>query len=224
MVEQGYLPNRRCFLTGAALTAGLFSFNLAAQTAQTKPEKDSELFVIGPKPGYTPQIGTLVSMLTYIQSAVTSSVKGLTMADLDHLFDANANTIGALLLHLAATETYYGMNTFENKKWDSWSDDLKSKWDPAMNLGDAGRKTIHGHDLDYYLNVLHETREHSLAEFRKRDDRWLLSTDTEQFGSSEKTNIYLKWFHVCEHESHHTGQIAFLTKRLPGAKIKPEGS
>jgi hypothetical protein len=64
--------------------------------------------VIGPKPGYTPQVGTLVSMLTYIQTAVTSSVKGLTMADLDHLFDANANTIGALLLHLAATETYYG--------------------------------------------------------------------------------------------------------------------
>src|ERR1700733_6469606 len=124
------LPNRRCFLTGAALTAGLFSFNLAAQTAETKPEKDSGLFIIGPKPGYTPQIGTLVSMLTYIQSAVTSSVKALTMADLDHLFDANANTIGALLLHLAATETYYGMNTFEKKKWESWSDTLKTKWDP----------------------------------------------------------------------------------------------
>jgi hypothetical protein len=62
------------------------------------------------------------------------------------------------------------MNTFENKKWDSWSDDLKKKWDPAMNLGEAGRKTIKGHDLDYYLNILRETREHSLAEFRKRDD------------------------------------------------------
>jgi len=64
------------------------------------------------------------------------------MANLDFLFDANANTIGALLLHLAATETYYGMNTFENKKWDSWSDDVKKKWDAAMNLGEAGRKTI----------------------------------------------------------------------------------
>jgi len=83
-------------------------------------------------------------MLTYIQTAVTSSVKGLSMANLDFLFDANANTIGALLLHLAATETYYGMNTFENKKWDSWSDDVKKKWDAAMNLGEAGRKTIKG--------------------------------------------------------------------------------
>jgi uncharacterized damage-inducible protein DinB len=217
------LPNRRRFLAAAALTAGMYSVNLAAQTAGTKPETDSGLFVIGPKPGYTPQIGTLVSMLTYIQSAVLQSVKGLTLADLDYLFDADANTIGALLLHLAATEVYYGMNTFENKKWDSWSDEIKKQWDPAMNLGDAGRKVIKGHVLDYYLNVLHETREHSLAEFRKRDDKWLLSTDTEQFGSKEKTNIYWKWFHVCEHESHHTGQIAFLTKRLPGAKTKSEG-
>jgi hypothetical protein len=156
----------------------MYGLNLAAQPADAKMEGDSSLLVIGPKPGYTPQVGTLVSMLTYIQTAVTGSVKGLTTADLDHLFDANANTIGALLLHLAATETYYAMNTFENKKWDSWSDDVKKKWDPAMNLGDAGRKTIKGHDLDYYLNILHETREHSLAEFRKRDDRWLLSTDT----------------------------------------------
>ena len=212
-MNSNFSSNRRCFLTGAALTAGMYGLNLAAQSAETKTEKDSGIYVIGPKPGYTPQVGTLVSMLTYIQTAVTSSVKGLTMADLDYLFDANANTIGALLLHLAATETYYGMNTFENKKWDF-----------AMNLGDAGRKAIKGHDLDYYLNILHETREHSLAEFRKRDDQWLLSTDTEQFGSSDKINIYWKWFHVCEHESHHTGQIAFLTKRLPGAKAAPAGS
>jgi len=130
-MNSNFSSNRRCFLTGAALTAGMYGLNLAAQSAETKTEKDSGIYVIGPKPGYTPQVGTLVSMLTYIQTAVTSSVKGLTMADLDYLFDANANTIGALLLHLAATETYYGMNTFENKKWDSWSDDLKKKWDFA---------------------------------------------------------------------------------------------
>jgi hypothetical protein len=132
------LPNRRHFLTGAAITAGIYGLNLLtpyAQGADIKKEGDPNLFVIGPEPGYTPDIGTLVSMLTYMNAAVTGPLKGLTMADLDHLFDANANTIGALLLHLAATETYYGMNTFENKKWGSWSDDIKKKWDPAMNLG-----------------------------------------------------------------------------------------
>ena len=47
--------------------------------------------------------------------------------------------IGALMLHLAATETYYQMNTFDGIKWDSWSKSIKEKWDPAMDLGDAGR-------------------------------------------------------------------------------------
>jgi hypothetical protein len=70
---------------------------------------------------------------------------------LDYLVDRIANTIGALMLHLAATETYYQLNTFESKKWDTWPDSVKQQWDAAMNLGDAGRKTIKGNDRDYYL-------------------------------------------------------------------------
>jgi uncharacterized damage-inducible protein DinB len=196
---------------------GIGGVSLLPESASAATEG---LNIIGPKPGYSPQIGTLVSMLTWMQEmgiggAVRPSL-GLTQANLDYLFDSHANTIGALLLHLAATETYYQMNTFEGKKWDSWSAEVKQKWDPAMNLGQAGRDTIKGHDLDYYLKILKETREKSLAEFRKRDDAWLMSVD-EQWPWGP-TNNYCKWFHVCEHISHHAGQIAFLTSRLPGAK------
>jgi hypothetical protein len=174
--------------------------------------------VLGPRPGYSPQIGTFVSQLTWMREAngVLRATQGLTQADLDYLFDKNANTIGALMLHLAATETYYQMNTFDGMKWDSWSDDVKKKWDAAMNLGDAGRKTIKEHDRDYYVNILHEVREKTLSEFRKKDDAWFLASDKSwPWGP---TNNLCKWFHVCEHEAHHTGQIAMLRKRLPGAK------
>jgi uncharacterized damage-inducible protein DinB len=124
------------------------------------------------------------------------------------------------MLHLAATETYYQLNTFEGKKWDSWPDSVKQQWDAAMELGDAGRKAIKGHDRDYYLNILHEIRAKTLAEFAKRDDAWFLAADKDwPWGP---TNNYCKWFHVCEHEAHHTGQIAFLRKRLPGAKADSE--
>jgi uncharacterized damage-inducible protein DinB len=176
---------------------------------------DEDINIIGPKPGYSPQVGTLVSMLTWMRRAVLRSTKDLSQAELDHLFDSQANTIGALMLHLAATETYYQMNTFEGMKWGSWSDEIKRKWDPAMNLGDAGRHTIKGHEREYYLNILRETREKSLAEFAKRDDRWLMTVDKDWVWGP--TNNYCKWFHVCEHESHHSGQIAFLRKRVPGA-------
>jgi uncharacterized damage-inducible protein DinB len=141
----------------------------------------------------------------------------MSQADLDFLLDAKANTIGALLWHLAATDHYYGLNTFDGLKWDSWPDTEKKKWDVPMSLGDPARKAIKGNGLDYYLNLLHETREHTLAELKKRDDKWLMAIDKD-FGA----NNYGKWFHVAEHESNHDGQIKFLKSRLPGAKPAAE--
>ena len=200
--RRSFLKTAACFSAGA----GVLSLPPAALAADDRPN------VLGPRTGYSPQIGTLVSMLTWMRNAVPSAAHGLTQAQLDHLFDKDANTIGALLLHLAATETYYALHTFGGVGWGRWPADVARKWDPAMNLGDAGRETIKGHDLDYYLNILKETREKSLAEFRKRDDQWLMAVDERwPWGP---TNNYCKWFHVCEHESHHAGQIAFLAKRV----------
>jgi uncharacterized damage-inducible protein DinB len=212
-------PDRRSFLKGsAALTAGFSALFGALSLPGTAEASDSNLNMLGPRSGYTPQVGTFVSLLTWMREAngVISATKGLTKEDLDYLIDPKANSIGALMLHLAATETYYQLNTFEGKKWDSWPDSVKQQWDAAMNLGDAGRKTIKGHDRDYYLNILQETRAKTLAEFSNRDDAWFLAPDKDW--PRGPTNNYCKWFHVCEHEAHHTGQIAFLRKRLPGAK------
>jgi hypothetical protein len=44
-------------------------------------------------------------MMTWMRASVLRSVRGLSQKDLDYLLDAKANSIGALLLHLAATET-----------------------------------------------------------------------------------------------------------------------
>jgi hypothetical protein len=157
-------------------------------------------------------------MLTWMREAngVLSATKGLSQADLDVLFDKNANSIGALMLHLAATETYYQMNTFEGKKWDSWSDAVKHQWDPAMNLGDEGRKTIKGHDREYYVEILQTVGAKALEEFRKRDDVWLMAVDKDfPLGSDQQL---LQMVSCLRARTHHTGQIALLRKRLPGAK------
>jgi Protein of unknown function (DUF664) len=210
---------RNFFKQTVAMTAALSGFGLSA-SATPGAGSDADMNILGPKPGYSPQIGTMVSMLTWMQPAVVGAVKGMSVEDLDHLFDARANSIGALLLHLAATETYYQMNTFDGMDWDSWPAAVKQKWDPAMNLGDAGRKTIKGHPLDFYLEALRTAREKTLAEFKKRDDAWFMAVDkTWGWGP---TNNFCKWFHVCEHESHHAGQIDLLKKRLPGAKPDAE--
>src|ERR1700743_1952946 len=170
----GSISNRRGFLKNStALGFGLCGLSAAALLPPPAQAADAAgLDILGPKPGYSPQVGTLVSMLTWMREAngIITATKGLTEADLDHLFDANANSIGALMLHLAATETYYQMNTFDGMKWDSWPQSVKKQWDAASELGDAGRKTIKGHDRDYYLNILQQVRAKSLREFKKRDD------------------------------------------------------
>jgi uncharacterized damage-inducible protein DinB len=206
-------PTRRTFFkTAAALSLGAPGLSLWPVPAFAD---DNDENVIGRK-GYSLQIGTLVSMMTWMRSAVLRSVKGMSQKDLDFLLDEKANTIGALLMHLAATDRIYQINTFEQNPLKDLPASYKEKWEVAMNLGEPARKAIQGNNLDYYLNLLEETRERTFAEFRKRDDTWLLAVDQEwPWGP---TNNYCKWFHVCEHESNHNGQIKFLKTRLPGAK------
>ena len=210
-------PGRRSFIkTATALTTGLTGIAVFPQTgwAMDKIPEDG-IHIIGPKEGFSPQIGTLVSMMNWMRMVVLHSVNNMTKDELDYLHDPKSNTIGAMLLHLAATEAFYKANTFEGRS--EYNDAEKAKWQAAMGLGDLGRKTIKGNDLNYYLNILKETRESTLAEFKKRDDKWLMKVDPEFFGN-QPTNNYCKWFHVCEHESNHNGQIKWIKSRLPGAK------
>jgi len=216
MISVECLLNRRNFLLGTAgVTVGLSTRDVFSGSAGAAENAR----IIGPQPGFTPEIGTLTSMLAFTRAQVERNVKGLSQQDLDYLLDANANTIGALLLHLAATETYYQMNTFDGMKWDSRPDEVKKKWDIPMNLGEQARKSIKGNSLDYYLDALHQAREKSLSEFRRRDDKWLATLVTDGDFSA---NNYAKWFHVAEHESNHDGQIKFLKRRVPGAKPESE--
>jgi hypothetical protein len=153
-------------------------------------------------------------MMQWMRRVVLQSVEGLGRADLDYLHDGKANSIGAMLLHLAGLETFYQLNTFAGRKWGNWDEAVGRKWNAAVNLGEEARQAIRGNPPAYYLDRLHETREKTLSEFKKRDDAWLLAVDSDFVWGP--TNNYCKWFHVCEHESNHNGQIRWIKSRLPG--------
>ena len=209
--------NRRGFIRKAAtLTTGIVGVSFFSSNCFSKDIADEGMNVIGPKDGFSPQVGTLVSMMNWMRDTILWPVQNMTVEQLDYLHDSKSNSIGAMLLHLAATERYYQLHTFEGKKWGAWDESIKKRWDIPMELGEAARKTIKGKSLDYYLNELKEVRENTLTELRKRDDKWLLAIDKE-WGWGP-TNNYCKWFHVCEHESNHNGQIKWIKSRLPGAK------
>lgn len=209
--------NRRQFLHRASAVTAIVGLSLlpGLSQAHSLPE-DERPNVIGPRAGYTPHMGTLLSMMTWMRRVILSPVRGMTVEQLDFVLDEHANSIGSMLMHLAATERFYQIHTFEGKAWGDWSEKDNKRFGVAMGLGAEARKTIKGNPLSFYTDALDEVRKITLAEFKKRDDNWLFTVD-EKWGWGP-TNNYCKWFHVCEHESNHNGQIKFIKSRLPGAK------
>jgi len=206
---------RRNFIKKTSIaTIGIGSIlSVSANAACTPISTQDNINIVGPKEGFSPQIGTLVSMMNWMRSVILSPVRGMSVEDLDYLHDENANSIGAMLMHLAATERFYQIHTFEGKTWGDWSDKDRQKWNTASGLGQQARQSIKGNNLDYYLSQLNEVRQQTLKELAKRDDQWLLAVD-HNWGWGP-TNNYCKWFHVCEHESNHNGQIKWIRSRLP---------
>ncbi len=207
--------DRRKFIKKSSLLAlGTGSLLALPHSAMANPIVSQDgINIIGPKKGYSQQIGTLVSMMDWMRMVILLPVKNMSIEDLDYLVDENANSIGAMLMHLAATERFYQIHSFEGKEWGDWEEEDIKNWSIASGLGEEAQKTIKGNDLDFYLQKLKDVREVTLKEFAKRDDKWLMTVD-EQWPWGP-TNNYCKWFHVCEHESNHNGQFKFIKSRLP---------
>ena len=204
--------DRRKFIRNSALWATGFATATLPSWAQPVQTREG-LFIVGPREGFTPRLGTLLSTMTMMRSMLVRQVESLNSKQLDHQVDEQSNSIGAMLMHLAATEKYYQLNTFENMSWGSWGSHVKQEWDVPMNLGAAAREQIKGHSIDYYLQHLENVRADTVEMFAKLDDQWL--DQAEPFFGGQPTNNHAKWFHVCEHESNHNGQIKFIKKRFP---------
>jgi uncharacterized damage-inducible protein DinB len=211
--NKGYSDRRGFIKTSAGIISGM-AFIPHVGAGEIFTPADS-IHIIGPVAGYSPQVGTLVSMLNWMQDSLLNVTKGLTQAELDYLHDKKANSIGAMLMHIAAIEVIYQDMTFYGHK--ALSESNEKKWSVAMDLGEAAQKQIKGKSLDYYLGSLKEVRDQTLAELKKKDDQWLAAVDP-TFFDGQPTNNYCKWFHVCEHIGNHRGQITWIRKRLPGAK------
>jgi len=164
--------------------------------------------LIGDVPGFTPQVARLVSMMNYVRSTTIKAVTDLGVDELDYLLDGQSNSIGALLLHIAAAEAGYQAATFDARDMNR---EEKEKWGAALELGTRARSEIRGNDLAYYQDRLEQVRAKTLTELGRRDDRWL--EEETSFGNGQRVNNYFKWFHVIGHEINHRGQIRWLRSR-----------
>ena len=182
--------------SGLSLIIILFLLNSPALNAQS---------IKAPR-GYSTQIGNLVSMMEDLKRRVTGSVENLSLEQTDFLLDEEANRIGALILHLAATEKYYQVYTFENRGFNR---EEKEMWDTPLNLGEKARGTIIDQPISYYLEIWNEVRKETLRLLKTKDDKWLNSKVKES-----NMNNHWAWYHVMEHQANHMGQIRLIVKRM----------
>ncbi|RSK42063.1 DinB family protein [Mangrovimonas spongiae] len=174
----------------------IFLFSVFTASSQYKVE---------PPKGFSQNIGNMVSMLDNLKDRVERLVKDLNEEQTDFLIDENANRIGAIIYHLAATEAYYQIYTFEGRQFN---EEEKVMWETALSLGEKARQDIQGKPIKYYLNIYDDVRKKTKKLLKQKDDTWF----------SEKNGVmtnHWAWFHVMEHQANHMGQLAFLTKRLP---------
>ena len=167
--------------------------------------------LIEPLPDYSPHMGVLVATMTRCREKTIKLVESLTVYQLDYLFDDEANTIGTLLLHIAAIEAAYQENTFYGDNILNNPERIK-KWYTPMYMGEDARKTIRGNPASYYLDELAAMREKTLAQFRQYDDDWLWIQHSQ---NESVANNYWKWFHVYEDEINHRGEISWMLSRIP---------
>lgn len=167
--------------------------------------------VITPAPGFNPQIGLLVSTLEICRDTTIRWVEDLTIYQLDFLYDAHANTIGALLLHIAAIEAAIQESSFTGRSILDNPDRIK-KWRVPMNLGDQARREILRQPVEFYLQELEQIRNRTLEQFKQLDDEWLWQEFT---WNNQVFNNYWRWYHVYEDEINHRGEISWLKSRIP---------
>ena len=178
------------------LCAGLLLLGTATLCAQS---------VIKAPKKYDTQIGNIVAMLEDLKTRVTYSVQNISDAETDFLLDEQANRVGALIYHLAATEKYYQLYTFENRTFNA---EEKAMWDAALNLGDEAREKFTGKPIKYYLKIWDEVRNETLKLLKTKDDAWF-NAMIAQGGM----NNHWAWYHVMEHQANHMGQIRLILKR-----------
>lgn len=176
---------------------------------QIREKLENKTFKVETLEGYSPQIGHLVSMMNYARYTTLNAVKGLTVEQLDYLPTKDGNTIGALLLHMAAIEFGFQIGFFDNRKPNKQESE---DWGAAYDLGEAGRREIKGYPLEFYIEKLELVRNRTLEELKKRNDEWLYE---KAIWDGNSSNNYFIWFHTFEDEINHRGQIRIIKKMLP---------
>ncbi len=157
--------------------------------------------------GFTPRLGVFRAQLEDVRRGTLRYVAGLDQSQLVWSPQANIESIGTLLLHIAAVErSWIGEDIARRPMGEEWAIAFPIRF---------GIEQIQGQPLEYFLARLASTRDETRAVLSSLTDEDL-SRDVAPLDPGDSTETYtIEWIlhHCVEHEAHHRGQIALL-KRL----------
>lgn len=159
----------------------------------------------------TPRVSYWYSMLQEVRERLLNIIGDLDEETLDFTPDErNFETIGTLLLHIAAIEWSWVFEDIDGLEMDY------EKFKHAFALrSDVDIPQLKGKKKLFYLNQLKEVREEVFQRLTRFSDK-----DLEKIVESDAEKFSVEWvlFHILEHESMHIGQILLL-KRLHTNRI-----
>lgn len=161
-------------------------------------------FRIGPRAGRAPRLETLASELASSRHFLLRATRGLDADALRASPTPAANTVGALLCHIAAAERMFQRLTGEGTGF------LEEDADYAGAFR-FERDPLRGESIDAYVAHLADVRGTTMALFSSRSDRWL---DEPRTFAGHPSNNHYYWLHLLMDEARHTGQIILARKYL----------
>jgi uncharacterized damage-inducible protein DinB len=165
-----------------------------------------------PASGYVPQIGLFLAQMENVRLGTKRYVEGLTPLQLAWHPNPAVESIGTLLLHIAAVEFSWVLE-------DIFKRPMGREWEIAFPIR-AGIPQVSGQPLEHFVDKLDAVRgevRSALATLADSDlDRAIVPQDA---GNSEPQipGYTVRWIlhHLVEHEAHHRGQIAMMKRLLP---------
>ncbi|MBD3234918.1 MAG: DUF664 domain-containing protein [candidate division Zixibacteria bacterium] len=167
--------------------------------------------LLSPDDGFSPRIRKYFSLMEDVRRRTIEYVQSLNAEQLSWYPNTKIESIGTLLLHIAAVEiSYIQEDIMKRPMGEEW----KIAFPIRFNI-----PQITGKELSYFTDKLDGIRAESRRILWGYSDSDLDMTITplEPAPGNEDVSYSLEWilYHLIEHEAHHRGQIALMKRLLP---------
>ena len=173
-------------------------------------KKKDDVLIKNPK--LSDRVAVFYSQMEEIRTNLLETIEKISQKQLDYTpNEAKVETIGTLLLHIAAVEWSWIFEDVDGREMDF------EEWKYAFPLRkEVNIPQLKGKKIVYYLDKLKKVREEVFLRLTRMKDDELDSLIGEEEG---KCSIEWILYHIIEHEIQHYGQIKLL-KRLFELKQK----